>query len=57
MPSDPIVNDHFADILWMKGEKLQARYYWKYVLNLEDTEIDLKNKIMKKILDGPASLN
>ena len=57
MPSDPIVNDHFADILWMKGEKLQARYYWKYVLNLEDTEIDLKNKIMKKILNGPASLN
>ena len=24
MPSDPIVNDHFADILWMNGEKLQA---------------------------------
>ena len=35
---DPIVNDHFADILWMNGEKIQARYYWKYVLNLEDTE-------------------
>ncbi len=31
MPSDPIVNDHFADILWMNGNKLQARYYWKYV--------------------------
>ena len=28
MPSDPIVNDHFADSLWMNGEKLQARYYW-----------------------------
>ena len=27
MPSDPIVNDHFADILWMNGERLQARYY------------------------------
>ena len=23
MPSDPIVNDHFADILWVSGEKLQ----------------------------------
>ena len=57
MPLDPIVNDHFADILWMKGEKLQARYYWKYVLSLEDTKIDLKNKIMKKIIDGPLSLN
>ena len=57
MPSDPIVNDHFADILWMNGERLQARYYWKYVLNLKDTEEDLKNKIMKKILNGPILLN
>ena len=57
MPSDPIVNDHFADTLWMNGEKLQARYYWKYVLNLDDTEDDLKNKIMNKILNGPPSLN
>ncbi len=55
MPSDPIVNDHFADILWMNGEKLQARYYWNYVLSLEDADDDLKNKIMEKILNGPAS--
>ena len=55
MPSDPIVNDHFADVLWMNGEKLQARDYCQYVLNLKDTEDELKNKIMKKILDGPAS--
>ena len=57
MPSDPIVNDHFADILWMNGKKLQARYYWKYVLNLDDTDVDLKNKINKKILNGPSSVN
>ena len=55
MPSDPIVNDHFADSLWMNGNKLQARYYWKYVLGLEDVEEDLKNKIMNKILNGPAT--
>ena len=57
MPSDPIVNDHFADTLWMNGEKLQARYYWKYVLNLKDVDEDLKNKILIKILNGPTSLN
>ena len=28
MPSDPIVNDHFADCLWMNNQKIQARYYW-----------------------------
>ena len=57
MPSDPIVNDHFADILWMNGNKLQARYYWKYVLNLEETDMKLKKKINQKILNGPPSLN
>ena len=57
MPSDPIVNDHFADILWMNGNKLQARYYWKYVLSLEGTNISLKKKINQKILNGPPSLN
>ena len=57
MPSDPIVNDHFADILWMNGEKLQARYYWKYVLNLEEVEDDLKDEILKKILNGPVLFN
>ncbi len=57
MPSDPIVNDHFGDILWMNGEKLQARYYWKYVLNLKDVKDDMKNKIINKILYGPVTLN
>ncbi len=57
MPSDPIVNDHFADSLWMNGNKIQARYYWEYVLNLENTEKKLKDKIMKKIINGPNSLN
>ena len=57
MPSDPIVNDHFADILWMNGNKLQARYYWNYVLNLEETDVNLKKKINQKILNGPPSLN
>ena len=46
MPSDPIVNDHYADTLWMTGEKIQARYYWNYVLKLEKTE-DEQKKLSK----------
>ena len=57
MPSDPIVNDHYADTLWMTGEKIQARYYWNYVLNLEKTEDDLKKKINDKIINGPSVVN
>ena len=53
MPSDPIINDHFADSLWMNNQKVQARYYWKYVLNKKKTEEELKEKIQKKLLFGP----
>ncbi len=53
MPSDPIVNDHFGDCLWMTGNKLQARYYWNYVSKLENATEDQKEKIKKKIFDGP----
>jgi tetratricopeptide (TPR) repeat protein len=52
MPSDPIVNDHFGDTLWMNKQFIQARYYWNYVLNLEDAEQDLKSKIKVKINYG-----
>ena len=52
MPKDPVVNDHFADCLWMNNKKIQARYYWKYVLTLEDTEKDLRQKIKNKLLFG-----
>ena len=52
MPGDPIVNDHYGDVLWKNGNKLQARYYWEYVLNLKKTEDDLREKIEKKIIKG-----
>ena len=52
MPADPIVNDHYGDVLWKNGEYIQARYYWKYVLNLESTEVDLRKKIERKLLKG-----
>ena len=52
MPADPIINDHYGDVLWKNGNKIQARYYWKYVLNLKDTEKDLKNNIKNKLISG-----
>ena len=53
MPSDPIINDHFGDSLWMTGNKIQARYFWEYVLKLDDTKEELKNKINLKFSNGP----
>ena len=52
MPADPIVNDHYGDVLWKNGNKLQARYYWKYVLSLDDAEKDLKDIIEQKLIKG-----
>ncbi len=52
MPADPIVNDHYGDVLWKNGNEIQARYYWNYVLSLEKTEKDLKEKIEQKLIKG-----
>ena len=52
MASDPVINDHYADSLWMNNNSLQARYYWNYVLKLEKTEEKLKKKIKQKLLFG-----
>ena len=55
MPYDPIINDHYGDILWSLNRKMQAQYHWKSVLKLEDTENDMKEKIKLKILFGPKN--
>ena len=55
MASDPVINDHYADALWMNNKSLQARYYWSYVLRLEKTEEVLKKNIEQKLLFGLKS--
>ena len=52
MPLDPIVNDHYADILWKLNKNLQANYFWNYVLSLDTTEDEMKEKIKKKLIFG-----
>ena len=32
MPDDPIVNDHYGDMLWKLNQKIQARYFGKMCL-------------------------
>ena len=52
MPDDPIVNDHYGDVLWKLDKKLQAKYYWQAVLGLEETEEEMKSKVKSKLLEG-----
>ena len=52
MPDDAIVNDHYGDILWKLGRKIQARYFWKSVSKMEDEDEELLQKINQKIIKG-----
>ena len=56
MPEDPIVNDHYGDVLWQLNRKMQASYFWKNVLTLEDTEEKMKKDIYSKLLNGPNQI-
>ena len=38
LPMDPIINDHYADALWMLNKNIQARYFWNHILKLDGTE-------------------
>jgi hypothetical protein len=55
MPEDPIVNDHYGDILWKLGRKIQARYFWSTVLKMEETEQELIDQIQNKLIEGPKN--
>ena len=55
MPNDPIVNDHYGDILWKLNRKIQARYFWTSVLSLKKTEAEMKKDINIKLIEGLKS--
>ena len=57
MPDDPIVNDHYGDILWKLNRKIQARYFWTNVLKMDDAEEEMLEKINLKIIEGLKNLN
>ena len=57
MPNDPIVNDHYGDILWSLDRKVQAKYFWNNVLKLKDANDEMKEKIKVKLLKGPKKIN
>jgi len=52
LPSDPVINDHYADTLWMLNKNIQARYFWSNILKLNDIDQELKEMIKKKLIFG-----
>jgi len=51
-PLDPVISDHYADVLWMLKKDIQARYFWKHSLSLNDLENERREKINKKLIFG-----
>ena len=52
MPDDPIVNDHYGDILWKLDRKIQARYFWANVLKMNDVDEEILEMINIKMVKG-----
>ena len=52
MAGDPIVEDHYGDILWKLKRKSQARYYWSNVLKMENAEKEMIDNINTKMVKG-----
>jgi tetratricopeptide (TPR) repeat protein len=52
LPTDPVINDHYGDSLWMLNKDIQARHIWSQVLQLDETNDDLRKKIKNKIIFG-----
>ena len=51
-PHDPVILNHYGDILWKLGYKLQAKYHWQNTLQAQDLEdIDI-NHVQKKLIYG-----
>ena len=51
-PSEAVIYDHYGDVLWTNGKKIQARYVWQNAIKLKNIEQDLKESINKKIIFG-----
>jgi len=52
MPLEAVINDHYADALWMLNKNIQSRYFWKHALSLDTAEEKLKEKISNKLIFG-----
>tara|TARA_Y100000591_G_C21748551_1_gene653373 strand:+ start:1 stop:843 length:843 start_codon:yes stop_codon:yes gene_type:complete len=55
MPEDPIVNDHYGDVMWKLDMKLQASYYWNAAILSDDADTELIKDINNKLLFGLAN--
>ena len=52
MPADPVIADHYGDILWKLDKNIQARYFWKQAQKLELEDQEFIDSINEKLIFG-----
>ncbi len=51
-PTDPVINDHYGDTLWVVGRRLEAKFQWKRAQSFGPEEEELKERIKAKLEKG-----
>ena len=51
-PDDPVIMNHYGDILWKLNRKLQAKYFWENVLKINNFKEINKNELQLKLIKG-----
>lgn len=51
LPVDPILSDHYGDVLWMVNRKREARFQWRRALSYGPEEADAE-RIRAKLAQG-----
>ncbi len=53
MPQEAVINDHLGDAYWKIGRKLEAKFQWSHVLDLDMSEDPgLEDKVKAKLEHG-----
>jgi len=52
LPTDPVINDHYADSLWMLNKHIEARNIWSSILKFDKAEKKLVDIINHKLIFG-----
>ena len=52
IPFDPVISDHYGDILWKLNKNIQARYFWAHALKLEKSDKEFIDNVGQKLIFG-----
>ncbi len=55
VPSDPTITDHLGDVYWRLNRKIEARYQWRHVLELDPGD-KLRASVETKLKEGLPDL-